>query len=147
MENFVCIGPNGLPSYKKPDVSKEIPRCVISSSIRFMSVSSSPVSPEIRILQAIITPRTITKIITNKETIPGEKLSSFITSGLRIGTPAITSRGMNQEDCKIIANLIYLSCVDFENKHTYYTFYLGDWYESYYEMELDDVEVIPWDGD
>lgn len=58
-------------------------------------------------------------IITNKETIPGEKLSSFITSGLRIGTPAITSRGMNQEDCKIIANLIYLSCVDFENKRDY----------------------------
>ena len=58
-------------------------------------------------------------ITTNKETIPGEKLGSSVTSGLRIETSAITSRGMNQEDCKTIANLIYLSCVDFENKRDY----------------------------
>ena len=58
-------------------------------------------------------------ITTNKETIPGEKLSSSVTSGLRIGTPFITSRGLNEGDCKIIANLIYLSCVDFKNKRDY----------------------------
>ena len=58
-------------------------------------------------------------IITNKETIPGEKLGSSVTSGLRIGTSAITLRGMNQEDCKLIADLIHLSCIDFENRRDY----------------------------
>lgn len=39
-------------------------------------------------------------ITTNKESIPGDKRSPFVTSGLRIGTPAITSRGFNEEDTK-----------------------------------------------
>ena len=60
-------------------------------------------------------------ITTNKETIPDDKLGPQITSGLRIGTPAITSRGMNENDCKTIANLIYLSCTDFDHKKSYIT--------------------------
>lgn len=58
-------------------------------------------------------------ITTNKETIPDDKLGPQITSGLRIGTSAITSRGMNENDCKTIANLIYLSCTDFDSKKSY----------------------------
>ena len=45
-------------------------------------------------------------ITTNKESIPGDKRSPFVTSGLRIGTPAITSRGFNEEDTKKTASLI-----------------------------------------
>ena len=45
-------------------------------------------------------------ITTNKESIPGDKRSPFVTSGLRIGTPAITSRGFNEEDAKKTASLI-----------------------------------------
>lgn len=45
-------------------------------------------------------------ITTNKESIPGDKRSPFITSGLRIGTPAITSRGFDEEDAKKTASLI-----------------------------------------
>ncbi len=45
-------------------------------------------------------------ITANKESIPNEPLSPFITSGLRIGTPAITSRGFNTDDSKKVARLI-----------------------------------------
>ncbi|WP_137597458.1 serine hydroxymethyltransferase [Paucilactobacillus kaifaensis] len=45
-------------------------------------------------------------ITANKESIPNEPLSPFVTSGLRIGTPAITSRGFDPEDSKQVARLI-----------------------------------------
>lgn len=45
-------------------------------------------------------------ITTNKEAIPNDPRSPFITSGLRIGTPAITSRGFDEEDSREVAQLI-----------------------------------------
>ncbi|WP_405075730.1 serine hydroxymethyltransferase [Ligilactobacillus acidipiscis] len=45
-------------------------------------------------------------ITTNKEAIPAEKLSPFKTSGIRLGTPAITTRGFNEADCRQVAQLI-----------------------------------------
>lgn len=45
-------------------------------------------------------------ITTNKEALPNEKLSPFVTSGIRIGTPAITTRGFNEEDAREVARLI-----------------------------------------
>lgn len=45
-------------------------------------------------------------ITANKESIPNEPLSPFVTSGLRIGTPAITSRGFDTEESKLVARLI-----------------------------------------
>lgn len=45
-------------------------------------------------------------ITTNKEAIPGDPRSPFVTSGLRIGTPAVTSRGFNETDVKEVAELI-----------------------------------------
>lgn len=45
-------------------------------------------------------------ITINKEAIPNDPRSPFITSGLRIGTPAITSRGFKEEDAQKVAELI-----------------------------------------
>lgn len=45
-------------------------------------------------------------ITTNKNTIPFDKESPFVTSGIRIGTPAVTTRGFNEEDMKEIASII-----------------------------------------
>lgn len=45
-------------------------------------------------------------ITTNKEAIPNDPRSPFITSGLRIGTPAVTSRGFKEEDVQLVAKLI-----------------------------------------
>ena len=45
-------------------------------------------------------------ITCNKNTIPNDPKSPFVTSGLRLGTPAVTSRGMNTEDMDKIAEAI-----------------------------------------
>jgi len=45
-------------------------------------------------------------ITANKNTVPGEPRSPFVTSGLRIGTPACTTRGFNADDCRELAGLI-----------------------------------------
>ncbi len=60
-------------------------------------------------------------ITLNKNTVPNEPLSPFITSGVRIGTPAVTTRGLNTEDMDKIAEFIYLAVTDFENKKDYIT--------------------------
>ncbi len=54
-------------------------------------------------------------ITANKNAIPFDPEKPFVTSGVRIGTPAVTSRGMNEEDMKEIADLIALTLKDFEN--------------------------------
>lgn len=54
-------------------------------------------------------------ITVNKNAVPGDKRSPFITSGVRIGTAAVTTRGLKKEDMKIIADCIWLSATDFEN--------------------------------
>jgi len=45
-------------------------------------------------------------ITVNKNTVPGEPRSPFVTSGLRIGTPAVTTRGFRPDDCTELAGLI-----------------------------------------
>jgi glycine hydroxymethyltransferase len=45
-------------------------------------------------------------ITVNKNTVPGEKRSPFVTSGIRIGSPALTARGMKEEEFRFIANKI-----------------------------------------
>ncbi|WP_429971135.1 serine hydroxymethyltransferase [Fructilactobacillus sp. Tb1] len=56
------------------------------------------------------------KITTNKEALPNEKLSPFVTSGVRIGTPAITSRGFNEADSRKVADLIIKAIENHDNQ-------------------------------
>ena len=53
-------------------------------------------------------------ITANKNTIPNDPESPFVTSGIRLGTPAATTRGMNTEDMAKIANIIAMTLKDFE---------------------------------
>ena len=54
-------------------------------------------------------------ITANKNTIPNEPLSPFVTSGVRLGTPAVTTRGLVEKDMKKIAEYIALAITDFDN--------------------------------
>jgi len=58
-------------------------------------------------------------ITVNKNAIPNDPEKFFITSGVRIGTAAVTSRGMVEEDMVKIAELIHLAATDFENSADY----------------------------
>lgn len=53
-------------------------------------------------------------ITVNKNAIPNDPQSPFITSGVRIGTPAVTTRGLKEDDMKVIGECIYLTASDFD---------------------------------
>ena len=54
------------------------------------------------------------RITCNKNTIPFDPTSPFVTSGVRLGTPAVTTRGMKEEDMREIAAIIAGTLKDFE---------------------------------
>ena len=58
-------------------------------------------------------------IVANKNAVPNDTASPFVTSGIRLGTPAATSRGLREEDFEVIGNLIYLAITDYENNLEY----------------------------
>ena len=58
-------------------------------------------------------------ITLNKNAVPGDPRSPFVTSGVRIGTPAVTTRGLVESDMEKIAELIWLAATDFEAKADY----------------------------
>ena len=55
-------------------------------------------------------------ITVNKNAVPNDPASPFVTSGVRIGTPAVTTRGLKEEDMKTIAKLIKMTITDFDTK-------------------------------
>ena len=55
-------------------------------------------------------------ITANKNTIPNDPNSAFVTSGIRLGTPAVTARGMNEEDMDVIAEAIAMLLKDGESR-------------------------------
>jgi len=56
-------------------------------------------------------------LTTNKNTVPGETRSPFKTSGIRLGSPAVTSRGMQESEMRVIANGIHRVLTDPENEN------------------------------
>ena len=55
-------------------------------------------------------------ITANKNAIPNDPESPFVTSGVRLGTPAATSRGLKEEDFDVIAECIHIAIVDFDGQ-------------------------------
>lgn len=55
-------------------------------------------------------------ITLNKNTVPNDPRSPFVTSGVRIGTPAVTTRGMVESDMKEIAHFIHMVATDYDAK-------------------------------
>ncbi len=55
-------------------------------------------------------------ITANKNAIPNDPESPFVTSGIRLGTPAVTTRGFGEDEMRMIAKWIKTVCVDFENQ-------------------------------
>ncbi len=55
-------------------------------------------------------------ITVNKNAVPNDPASPFVTSGIRIGTPAVTTRGLKEEDMKVVAGLIKTAVTDYETK-------------------------------
>ncbi len=58
-------------------------------------------------------------ITLNKNTVPNDPRSPFVTSGVRIGTPAVTSRGLKEADMEKIAECVRLAATDFEESADY----------------------------
>ena len=58
-------------------------------------------------------------ITLNKNAIPNDPEKPFVTSGVRIGTPSVTTRGMKEEDMATIAHFIKLAATDFDNQADY----------------------------
>ena len=58
-------------------------------------------------------------ITVNKNAIPNDPEKPAVTSGIRIGTPAVTSRGLKEEDMEVLARLITLTATEFETKADY----------------------------
>lgn len=55
-------------------------------------------------------------ITTNKNAIPNDPEKPFVTSGVRLGSAAVTTRGLKEEDMDRIAEFVFLAATDFENK-------------------------------
>lgn len=58
-------------------------------------------------------------ITLNKNAVPNDPRSPFVTSGVRIGTPAVTSRGLVEDDMAKVSELVWLAATDFDNQADY----------------------------
>ena len=54
-------------------------------------------------------------ITTNKNAVPNDPQKPSVTSGVRLGTAAVTTRGLKEDDMRKIAKFVFLAATDFEN--------------------------------
>ncbi len=123
----VCFGEALQPSFKEyaqnvVDNAKELAKHLVDYGFDLVSKGTDNHLMLVDTRNFKITGKELEKrldevyITVNKNAIPNDPESPFVTSGIRIGTPAITSRGMRPEDMKVIAECIYLTASDFEHK-------------------------------
>jgi glycine hydroxymethyltransferase len=55
-------------------------------------------------------------ITVNKNAIPNDPEKPFVTSGIRVGSPAVTTRGLTEEDMRTVAHLMRLCATDFDTE-------------------------------
>lgn len=95
--------PHGCVAADPPPLpwEKIWPRCLVLCDLRGSHPNVSGKDAQLALDLANIT--------TNKNTVPDETRSPFQASGVRLGTPAVTSRGMREPEMKIIADLVALT--------------------------------------
>jgi len=71
------------------------------------------------------------RITANKNKIPNDPQIASVTSGIRLGTPAITTRGFRESDMRKVAELIYLTTTDYAGKADYVRDEVGKLCEKY----------------
>lgn len=123
----VCLGEALSPEFKIygqqiVNNCKALANKLISNGIKLVSGGSDN-----HLILVDLTPNNLTGkelekrlddvyITVNKNTIPNEPLSPFVTSGIRIGTAAVTTRGLKESDMEQIADCITMAINDFETK-------------------------------
>ena len=70
-------------------------------------------------------------ITVNKNAIPNDPEKPFVTSGIRVGTPAATTRGFKEDDMKVIGHLIKLTATEFDTKAAYIRSVVTELVEKY----------------
>ncbi|MFY9198964.1 MAG: serine hydroxymethyltransferase [Acutalibacteraceae bacterium] len=122
----VCFGEALSPDFKVYqqaviDNSKALANGLMSRGVNLVSSGSDNHLMLVDLRSLNITGKELERrldevyITTNKNAIPNDPQTPFVTSGLRLGTPAATTRGLDTSDMDKIAQYIYLAATDFEN--------------------------------
>ncbi|NLL03979.1 MAG: serine hydroxymethyltransferase [Clostridiales bacterium] len=122
----VCFGEALSPDFKVYqqaviDNSKALANGLMSRDVNLVSSGSDNHLMLVDLRSLNITGKELERrldevyITTNKNAIPNDPQTPFVTSGLRLGTPAATTRGLDTSDMDKIAQYIYLAATDFEN--------------------------------
>ncbi|MCL2509317.1 MAG: serine hydroxymethyltransferase [Oscillospiraceae bacterium] len=122
----VCFGEALMPEFKEYQArilenSKALAQGLLSRGVNLVSGGTDNHLMLVDLRCLGITGKALEKrldevyITANKNAIPNDPEKPFVTSGLRLGTAAVTSRGLNPEDMDKIAGYIQLAATDFEN--------------------------------
>ncbi len=123
----VALGEALTPEYKlyQKQVIKNAAAMAQTLTARGVSLLTGGTDNHLMLLNLVGTPVTgrdlevkldEVHITANKNAIPNDPLKPAVTSGLRIGSPAVTTRGFDEADCSLVANLIADAIYDFDAK-------------------------------
>lgn len=124
----VCLKEAMQPSFKEYqkqiiENAKALSEALIEQGFEIVSGGTDNHLMLVNLMNKSITGKDAEKILdqvnitVNKNTIPNDPQSPFVTSGIRLGTPAITSRDMNKDDMQEIAKAISMALEDPQGNH------------------------------